>query len=150
MATYIATCNTRNACPKAGSTCAAPYPTPQLGLETDTGDVLSELIRCVRKGGVISVVGAYAGTTNHFLVGGFMEKGLTMRGGQTPVQRYWPILLPKVLAGELMPSLVITHRLPLEDVARAFKIFNDKADGCVKVLLKPSQHAVWPAGDASA
>ncbi|KAJ9512844.1 hypothetical protein QJQ45_029180, partial [Haematococcus lacustris] len=67
----------------------------KLMLETDPADVLNELIRCCRKGGVISIVGVYAGFTNHFNIGAFMEKALTMRGGQTPVQKYWHLLLKK-------------------------------------------------------
>jgi len=121
----------------------------KLMLETDPADTINELIRCVRKGGMISVVGAYAAYTNHFNLGGFMEKGLTIRGGQTPCQRYWPTLMEKVMSGALDPTFVITHRLPLEDAPRAYKIFNNKEDGCIKVVLKPGMRGAGaPAGPA--
>lgn len=106
-------------------------------LETDPADILNEMIYATRKGGRISIVGVYAGFTNHFNIGAFMEKGMTMRGGQTPCQRYWPTLLPKVLDGSLDPTIVITHKLPLEDAARGYHIFNEKIEGCIKVILKP-------------
>ncbi|GFH19564.1 sorbitol dehydrogenase, partial [Haematococcus lacustris] len=104
----------------------------KLMLETDPADVLNELIRCCRKGGVISIVGVYAGFTNHFNIGAFMEKALTMRGGQTPVQKYWHLLLKKVQTGALDPTMVITHPLPLDQAVHAYKIFNEKKDGCIK------------------
>lgn len=66
-----------------------------------------------------------------------MEKQLTMRGGQTPVQRYWPTLLPLIQQGVLKPSIVITHVMPLEDGQKGYDLFNDKKDGCVKVILQP-------------
>lgn len=71
------------------------------------------------------------------MIGALMEKGLTMRGGQTPVQRYWHHLKALVDAGELRPEMVVTHVLPLEEGPRGYKVFNDKLDGCVKVVLKP-------------
>lgn len=108
-----------------------------LQLETDSGDILNEMIVACRKGGRISIVGVYAGYVNHFNIGAFMEKQLTMRGGQTPVQRYWPTLLPLVQSGTLKPSIVITHVLPLEDGAKGYELFNDKKDGCIKVVLQP-------------
>jgi threonine dehydrogenase-like Zn-dependent dehydrogenase len=77
-----------------------------------------------------------------------MEKQLTMRGGQTPVQKYWNLLLDKVQAGQLHPDMVITHVMPLEQVAKGYELFNDKKDGCVKVVLKTAaaEAAEAPAG----
>ena len=106
-----------------------------VGLETDPADVMNEIFTTVRKGGRISVVGVYLGYMNHFNFGCFMEKGLTMKAGQTPVQRYWKTLLQKIEKKELDPRIVITHEMSLDSAARAFKIFNDKEDGCVKVVL---------------
>lgn len=106
-----------------------------LGLETDPSDMMNEIFTTVRKGGRVSVVGVYLGYANHFNIGCFMEKGLTMKGGQTPVQRYWKALLEKVEKKELDPRVVITHELPLAEAANAYKIFNDKEDGCIKVVL---------------
>ena len=113
-----------------------------LKLETDPADMMNEIFTTVRKGGRVSVVGVYLGYVNHFNFGCFMEKGLTMKAGQTPVQRYWKTLLEKVVKKELDPRVVITHELPLEEAAQAYKVFNDKEDGCVKVVL----HTKWYEG----
>jgi threonine dehydrogenase-like Zn-dependent dehydrogenase len=72
-----------------------------------------------------------------FPFGGAMNKGLTIKTGQTHVQRYGQPLLEKIEAGEIDPSFVITHRLPLEEAPGAYKTFRDKEDGCIKVVLKP-------------
>jgi threonine dehydrogenase-like Zn-dependent dehydrogenase len=110
----------------------------KVGLETDSGDMLNEVIQAVRKGGRISVVGAYVGTVNMFNIGAFMEKQLTMAAGQTPCQKYWPTLLDLVQKGEIDPSMVISHVMSLEDAPKGYSIFNDKKDNCIKVVLKPS------------
>lgn len=82
--------------------------------------------------------------------GALMEKQLTIRGGQTPCQKYWPVLLDLVLTGQLDPAMVITHELPLEDAAKGYKLFNDKKDGCIKVVLKPMGDTVAPPAGAHA
>ncbi|KXZ56260.1 hypothetical protein GPECTOR_1g227 [Gonium pectorale] len=105
-------------------------------METDTADILNECIYCCRKGGAIACVGVYVGLVNGFNIGAFMEKGLTMKAGQTPVQKYWHQLLDMIKSGKLDPTIVITHEMPLEDAPHAYKIFNDKTDGCIKVVLK--------------
>jgi threonine dehydrogenase-like Zn-dependent dehydrogenase len=69
--------------------------------------------------------------------GAFMNKGLTMKTGQTHMQRYMKPLLAKIEAGEIDPSFVITHRLKLADAPDAYKTFRDKQDGCIKVVLQP-------------
>ena len=99
--------------------------------------VLSEAIMCCRKGGTISVPGAYAGFVSNIPFGAFMNKGLTMKSGQTHMQRYMKPLLQKIEAGEIDPSFVITHTINLHDAPAAYKTFRDKADGCIKVVLKP-------------
>jgi threonine dehydrogenase-like Zn-dependent dehydrogenase len=121
-----------------------------LQLETDSGDMLNEIIVACRKGGRISIVGVYAGFVNHFNIGAFMEKQMTMRGGQTPVQRYWPTLLPLVQSGALKPSIVITHVLPLEHGPKGYELFNDKRDNCVKVVLQPGASEAVTMAPASA
>jgi threonine dehydrogenase-like Zn-dependent dehydrogenase len=70
-------------------------------------------------------------------MGSAMNKGLTFKMGQTHVQRYTKPLLEKIQSGEFDPSFVITHRLPLEEAPAAYKMFRDKDDGCIKVVLKP-------------
>jgi threonine dehydrogenase-like Zn-dependent dehydrogenase len=119
-----------------------------VGLETDSAEVINECIYAVRKGGRIGIVGAYAGYANHFNLGAFMEKGLSMAGGQTPVQKYWPTLLPLVQSGKLDPTIVITQTLGLGEAPEAYKHFNAKDDGWIKVLLKPARdpEAVTEAG----
>ncbi|KAI8462561.1 MAG: GroES-like protein [Monoraphidium minutum] len=125
-----------------------------LQLETDTPEIVNECVRAVRKGGRVAVVGAYAGFVNAFQLGAFMEKQLTIRGGQTPVQarKYWHTLLDKIQSKALNPGMVITHLLPLEEVAKGYDIFNSKrpADGCVKVVLKTAAAAGAAAGAAGA
>ena len=107
-----------------------------LSLETDSPEALNTAIRAVRKGGRIGVVGVYAGLANHFNLGALMEKGLTMRLGQTSVQKYWKDLLGRVRRGELDPSVVVTHRVPLEEAPAAYSQFNSKEAGVLKVVFR--------------
>ncbi len=106
-------------------------------LQGDRTYVLQEAIRSCRKGGTISVPGAYVGSSDTIPMGAFMNKGLTMKAGQTHMQRYMKPLLEKIEAGLIDPSFVITHRVPLTDAPEAYKNFRDKKDGCIKVVLKP-------------
>ena len=106
-------------------------------LATDRAHVLREAIMCCRKGGTVSVPGVYVGFPDKIPFGALMNKGLTIKTGQTHVQRYTQPLLEKIEAGEIDPSFVITHRLPLDDGPGAYKTFRDKKDGCIKVVLKP-------------
>ncbi|KAG0623445.1 hypothetical protein M758_3G175400 [Ceratodon purpureus] len=119
-----------------------------VGMETDTSEIVNELIYSVRKGGRIGIVGDYVGYSNHFNLGAFMEKGLTMAGGQVYIQKYWPVLLPMIESGKIDPTIVITHTLPLAEAPRGYQIFDDKVDGCIKVLLKPQMDpgVVTPGG----
>jgi threonine dehydrogenase-like Zn-dependent dehydrogenase len=106
-------------------------------LGTDRAHVLRETIRCCRKGGTISVPGAYVGFPDKIPFGAFMNKGLTLKTGQTHMQRYMKPLLAKIEQGLIDPSFVITHRVKLEDAPEAYKTFRDKKDGCIKVVIKP-------------
>ena len=106
-------------------------------LATDRPHVLREAIMCCRKGGTISVPGVYIGFLDKVPFGAAMNKGLTIRTGQTHVPRYHEKLLAKIQAGEIDPSFIITHRAPLEDAPDLYKTFRDKKDGCIKVVLKP-------------
>jgi threonine dehydrogenase-like Zn-dependent dehydrogenase len=109
-----------------------------VGLETDSPEALNAAILAVRKGGRIAVIGAYAGFCNHFNIGAMMEKCLNIRSGQTPVHKYWKDLLQKVRQGQLDPSIVITHSLPLEEAPAAYRMFDEKKDNVIKVVLKPT------------
>lgn len=117
-----------------------------LQLELDTPEIVNECVEACRKGGRISVIAAYIGYVNHFNLGAFMEKQLTMRGGQTPCQKYWPTLLEKVKTGALDPTKIITHKLPLEEAADGYHVFNEKTDNCIKVVLYPGGVPAKSAG----
>ncbi len=106
-------------------------------LSTKYPHVLTQAIQACRKGGTISVPGVYAGAMNKFPFGAAFAKGIALKMGQTHVHRYMRPLLKRIQNGEIDPSFVITHRLPLEDAANGYSIFNEKEDDCVKVVLKP-------------
>ncbi|KAL4458128.1 hypothetical protein ABPG75_012993 [Micractinium tetrahymenae] len=108
-----------------------------LNLETDTPEIINQMMVAVRKVGRLSIIGDYAGYANHFNLGALMEKGLTLRSGMTSMQRYWPKLLELIQAGKLDPSLPVTHRLPLSEAPRAYQAFNDKEGGWIKVVFMP-------------
>jgi S-(hydroxymethyl)glutathione dehydrogenase / alcohol dehydrogenase len=91
----------------------------------------------VRRGGVISIVGVYGINYNNFPLGQIFDKGLTLRMGQAPVQRYIDQLIPLVREKKVVLEDIITHKLPLNQAAHAYDIFNQKKDHCLKVVLKP-------------
>lgn len=92
---------------------------------------------CCRKGGTISIPGVYLGVGDKIPIGPAMNKGLTFRMGQTHVPRYHEPLLRRIEAGEIDPSFVITHTVPLDRGPEMYRTFRDKEDGCIKVVLKP-------------
>lgn len=98
---------------------------------------LNEAIQSCRKGGVVSVPGAYTGNIKDFAVGSFMNKGLTMKTGQTHVQHYLPRLLQLVEEKKIDPSAIITHTVNLSEAPAAYKHFNEEKDSYIKVVLKP-------------
>jgi threonine dehydrogenase-like Zn-dependent dehydrogenase len=106
-------------------------------LGTDRPHALREAMYCCRKGGTVSVPGAYLGLLDKMPFGAAMNKGITMKMGQTHVQRYTQMLLDRIVAGELDPSFIITHRLPLDQAPHGYKIFREKQEQCIKVVLKP-------------
>jgi threonine dehydrogenase-like Zn-dependent dehydrogenase len=106
-------------------------------LGTDRPHVLREVLMCCRKGGTVSIPGVYIGFLDKVPFGAAMNKGLTLKMGQTHVHRYLKPLLQKVEAGEIDPSFVITHQLKLDEAPGAYETFRDKKDGCIKVVLKP-------------
>ncbi|WP_028135855.1 zinc-dependent alcohol dehydrogenase [Bradyrhizobium japonicum] len=105
--------------------------------ESDRPHVLREMIYVCRPGGIISVAGVYSGLSDMLPMGAFMNKGLTMRTGQTHVNRWTDDLLRRIEDGEIDPSFVITHTVPLEQGPEMYQVFRDKRDSCVKVVLKP-------------
>jgi threonine dehydrogenase-like Zn-dependent dehydrogenase len=109
-----------------------------LFLETDRPAALRQAIECCRKGGTVSIPGVYGGFSDKIPIGAMMNKGLTIKTGQTHVHRYVPELLDHIRSGRIDPSFVVTHRLPLSEAAHGYHIFREKKDGCIKVVLDPA------------
>jgi threonine dehydrogenase-like Zn-dependent dehydrogenase len=107
-----------------------------LQLETDRPIALREAFRACRNGGVVSIVGVYGGFVDKFPIGAVMNRSLTIKSGQCHVHRYLRPLLDRIERGEIDPSFVVTHRLPLSEAARGYAMFRDKRDGCEKVVLQ--------------
>lgn len=106
-------------------------------MENDRPHVLREMIYVCRPGGIISVPGVYSGLVDKLPLGMAMNKGLTFRMGQTHVKRWTDDLVRRIEDGEIDPSFVITHSVGLEDGPEMYKVFRDKQDNCIKVVLKP-------------
>src|SRR3954463_15904239 len=110
----------------------------KLKLQGGSPVALNWAIDSVRKGGTVSVMGAYGPIFSAVKFGDAMNKGLTLRMNQCPVKRQWPRLFEHVRNGFLTPSELVTHRIPLEDIADGYHIFSAKLDGCIKPLVLPS------------
>jgi len=106
-------------------------------LETDRPHVLREVIQACAKGGAVSVPGVYGGFIDKFNIGAAFAKGLTLKMGQTHVHRYLRPLLEHVQRGEIDPSFVITHRLALDEAPDGYKMFKEKENDCIKIVLRP-------------
>jgi threonine dehydrogenase-like Zn-dependent dehydrogenase len=105
-------------------------------LETDRPIVLREAIMACRNGGTVSIPGVYGGFIDKFPIGSVMNRSLTIKTGQTHVHRYLQPLLEKIRNGEIDPSFIVTHRMPLDDAPDGYEMFKHKRDECVKVVLK--------------
>lgn len=108
-----------------------------LKIETSSGHALRQCIASVRRGGIVSVPGVYAGFVHGFLFGDAFDKGLTFKMGQTHVHALLPHLLEQIIAEKLRPEIIISHRMRLDDAAEGYRIFNEKEDECRKVILRP-------------
>lgn len=104
---------------------------------TDRPHVLRQAIHCCRNFGTVSIVGVYGGLLDKIPMGSAINRGLTFRMAQTPVQRYLPGLLRRIEEGEIDPSFVITHRATLDEGPELYKTFRDRKEGCIKVVLRP-------------
>jgi threonine dehydrogenase-like Zn-dependent dehydrogenase len=105
-------------------------------MESDRPVALREAILCCRNGGTVSVVGVYGGFIDKFPMGSVMNRSLTIKSGQTHVQRYMKPLLDRIQRGDIDPSFVITHTMPLDEAPDGYRIFCDKLDNCEKIVLK--------------
>jgi threonine dehydrogenase-like Zn-dependent dehydrogenase len=108
-----------------------------LRLETDRATALRQAMYACRNGGTLSIPGVYGGVLDKVPFGAIVNRAITIKTGQTHVQRYLPKLLERILEGEIDPSFVVTHRMPLQEAPAAYKMFRDKQDACIKVVLKP-------------
>lgn len=106
-----------------------------LSLDSGSISALSQAIQAVRRGGSIGVIGVYFGRNTFFPWGEIFANGVRVSGGQTPVQKHWHHLLDHVRAGRLHPESIITHRLPLTEGSLGYHLFDQKEDGCIKVVL---------------
>ena len=106
-------------------------------MQFDRPYVLREAIMACRKGGTVSVPGVYGGFIDKMPMGQYMNKGLTMKTGQTHMMRYMQPLLERIQKGEIDPTFIISHRVPLHEAPNMYKTFNDKQDECSKVVLDP-------------
>lgn len=108
-----------------------------LRLESDRPMALRQLIRACRKGGTISIPGVYSGFVDKMPMGAIFAKGLTLKAGQTHVQKYLRPLQQLIASGAIDTTFIITHRMALEDAPQGYRIFNEKKDGCIKIVLNP-------------
>jgi threonine dehydrogenase-like Zn-dependent dehydrogenase len=106
-------------------------------IETDRPFALREAIMACRNGGIVSVIGAYAGLVDKFPAGALMNRSLTITGAQCHVQRYMRPLLERIRNGDIDPSFVISHHMRLEETPRGYEMFKNKEDECLKVVLTP-------------
>jgi len=106
-------------------------------METDRPIALREAILACRNGGTVSVIGVYAGFIDKFPMGAVMNRSLTIRSGQAHVHRYMRPLMERIERGDIDPSFVVTHKMTLDQAPMGYKIFREKMDECIKVVLKP-------------
>ncbi|MBC7396744.1 MAG: zinc-binding dehydrogenase, partial [Bdellovibrionales bacterium] len=123
-------------CEAAGSA-AQHFTGVVLKLQAGSATAIHWAINSVRKGGVVSIVGVYGPTFNAVPIGNAINKGLTLRMNQSSVKRHLPRLIEHIQAGRISPREIITHRIPLEEVAEGYHIFANKLDNCIKTVLIP-------------
>ena len=106
-------------------------------VQTDRPFVLRQAIMACRKGGNLSIIGAYGGLGDKIPLGAMFNKALTVRQCQAHVQKHWGKLLEMIASGALDPSFVVSHRMRLSDAPAGYKMFLEKRDGCMKILMRP-------------
>ncbi len=122
-----------------GTNAMAVYDQIKQGVKLETGrpTALRQAIVACRKGGTVSIPGVYGGFVDKVPLGAIVNKGLTLRSGQTHVHKYLQPLLERIQQGEIDPSYVISHHMSIDDAPKGYKMFRNKEDNCTKVVLKP-------------
>jgi threonine dehydrogenase-like Zn-dependent dehydrogenase len=121
-----------------------------LGMETDTSEIVNEMITSVRNFGRCGITGVYVGYTNHFNIGSLMERGIRLIGnGQAPVHMYWEKLLEMIQKNEIDPLKMVSHRVDMEDLAKVYYKFDKKEDGMQKVFVQTKFSAPAAPGSPS-
>jgi threonine dehydrogenase-like Zn-dependent dehydrogenase len=106
-------------------------------LETERGYALREAIMSCRNGGIVSIMGVYGGFMDKFPIGSVMNRSLTIKPGQCHAHRYLRPLLQRIEQGQIDPTFVISHHLPLEQAHEGYEMFKHKQDNCTKIVLTP-------------
>jgi len=115
----------------------AHYFEMMLGMETDTSEIVNEMITSVRNYGRCGITGVYVGFTNHFNIGSLMERGIRLIGnGQAPVHKYWEELLKMIEEGKIDPLRMVSHRVRIDDIDKVYYKFEKKEDGMQKVFVE--------------
>jgi threonine dehydrogenase-like Zn-dependent dehydrogenase len=107
-------------------------------MQTDRPKVIRQMIHSCRKGGTVSIIGAYGGFSDKIPTGALFNKGLTIKTGQCHVHRYVPELLDHIRTGRIDPSFVVTQRLPLSQAPEAYKLFRFHQEESIKIVLDPA------------
>ena len=108
-----------------------------VGAETDTSEIVNEMITSVKNYGRCGITGVYVGFTNHFNIGSLMERGIRLIGnGQAPVHLYWEQILQMIREGKTDPGIMLTHRFSVEEMEEVYKVFNQRGDGMQKIFVQ--------------
>lgn len=109
----------------------------KLKLQGGTLGPIQIATKAVRKGGTLQITGVYGGLYNMFPLGPFFSRNISIKMGQAPARHYMPALYEQIVKGDIDPTKIITHSMPLEEASRGYELFNNKEDNCIKVVLKP-------------
>lgn len=113
------------------------YIEQKLKLQGGTLGPIQIATKAVRKCGTVQITGVYGGLYNMFPLGAFFARNITLKMGQAPARSYMQTLYDQIIKGEISPTTIITHKLPLDQAAHGYEIFNNKQENCIKVILKP-------------
>ena len=109
----------------------------KLKLQGGTIGPIQIATKAVRKCGTVQLTGVYGGLYNMFPLGPFFTRNIVLKMGQAHARSYMPVIYEKIVKGEMDPTAIITHTMPLEQASEGYQIFNDKKDDCIKVVFKP-------------